>query len=143
VKDRVAHAAVKIVIEPLFEGSFRPGSYGFRPKRSAKQAIYDIRKWVTYGYDKVIDLDLKSYFDTIDHEILIQLVQRRVRDPRVLRLIRLWLKAGVMHEGILEETVVGSPQGSDLAVVVQHLFAPARSVLGAGGEGDEDGPLCG
>jgi retron-type reverse transcriptase len=67
VKDRVAQAAVKIVIEPLFEGSFRPGSYGFRPKRSARQAIYDIRKWVTYGYDKVIDLDLKSYFDTASY----------------------------------------------------------------------------
>ena len=63
VKDRVAQAAVKLVIEPLFEASFREGSYGFRPKRSAKQAIYDIRKWVTYGYEKVIDLDLKSYFD--------------------------------------------------------------------------------
>ena len=67
VKDRVAQAAVKIVIEPLFEGSFRPGSYGFRPKRSAKQAIYDIRKWVTYGYDKVIDLDLKSYLDRVPY----------------------------------------------------------------------------
>ncbi|MGD0025787.1 MAG: hypothetical protein ABSC37_14385 [Xanthobacteraceae bacterium] len=55
VKDRVAQAAVRIVIEPLFEASFRPGSYGFRPKRGAQQAIYDIRKWVTYGYDKVID----------------------------------------------------------------------------------------
>ena len=112
VKDRVAQAAVKNVIEPLFEGSFRPGSYGFRPKRSAKQAIYDIRKWVTYGYDKVIDLDLKSYFDSIDHELLMKLVQRRVRDPRVLRLIRRWLKAGVMHEGIREETAIGSPQGA-------------------------------
>jgi retron-type reverse transcriptase len=67
VKDRVAQAAVRIVIEPLFEGSFRPGSYGFRPKRSAKQAIYDIRKWVTYGYDKVIDLDLKSYLDRVPY----------------------------------------------------------------------------
>jgi len=62
VKDRVAQAALRIVIEPLFEASFRPGSYGFRPKRGAKQAIYDMRKWVTYGYDKVIDLDLQSYF---------------------------------------------------------------------------------
>jgi retron-type reverse transcriptase len=67
VKDRVAQAAVKIVIEPLFEASFRPGSYGFRPKRSGKQAIYDIRKWVTFGYDKVIDLDLKSYLDRVPY----------------------------------------------------------------------------
>src|SRR5690242_20984200 len=79
VKDRVAQAAVKVVIEPLFEASFRPGSYGFRPKRSAKQAIYDIRKWVTYGYDKVIDLDRKGYFDPIVHELLINMVQLRGR----------------------------------------------------------------
>jgi hypothetical protein len=71
----VAQAAVRIVIEPLFEASFRPGSDGFRPKRGARQAIYDIRKWVTYGYDEVIDLDVKSYFDTIDHELLMKLVQ--------------------------------------------------------------------
>ena len=112
VKDRVAQAAVRIVIEPLFEASFRPGSYGFRPKRGAKQAIYDIRKWVTYGYDKVIDLDLKSYFDTISHELLMKLMRRRVRDPRVLRLIRRWLRAGVLHEGVREETLIGSPQGA-------------------------------
>jgi retron-type reverse transcriptase len=62
IRDRVVQAAVRLVIEPLFEASFRPGSYGFRPKRGTKQAVYDIRKWVTYGYDKVIDLDLKSYF---------------------------------------------------------------------------------
>src|SRR5207247_9450532 len=85
IRDRVVQAAVRLVIEPLFEASFRPGSYGFRPKRGAKQAIYDIRKWVTYGYDQVIDLDLTSYFDTISHELLIKLVQLRVRDPRVLR----------------------------------------------------------
>ena len=73
MKDRVAQVAVKIVIEPLFEASFRPGSYSFQPKRSAKQAIFNIRKWVTFGYDKVIDLDLKSYFDTIDHELPVKL----------------------------------------------------------------------
>jgi RNA-directed DNA polymerase len=121
VKDRVAQAAVKIVIEPLFEASFRPGSYGFRPKRSAKQAIYDIRKWITYGYDQVIDLDLKSYFDTIDHDLLMKLVERPVRDPRVLRLIRRWLKAGVLHLGILEETLVGSPQGAVMTPRTQKI----------------------
>src|SRR5438876_12116786 len=100
VRDRIVQAAVRIVIEPLFEASFRPGSYGFRPKRGAKQAIYDIRKWVTYGYDQIIDLDLRSYFDTISHELLMKLLERRVRDPRVLRLIRRWLGAGVMHHGV-------------------------------------------
>jgi len=122
VKDRVAQAAVKVVIEPLFEASFRKGSYGFRPKRSAKQAIYDIRKWVTYGYDKVIDLDLKTYFDTIDHSLLIKLVERRVRDPRVLRLIRQWLKAGVMCDGILEQTLVGSPQGAVISPLLSNVY---------------------
>ena len=77
---------------------------------------------MTYGYDKVIDLDLKSYFDTIDHEILMKLVQRRVRDPRVLRLIRRWLKAGVLHQGILEETVVGSPQGALSTPLTQKVI---------------------
>ena len=122
VKDRVAQAAVRIVIEPLFEASFRPGSYGFRPKRGAKQAIYDIRKWVTYGYDQVIDLDLRSYFDTISHERLIKLVQRRVRDPRVLRLIRRWLKAGVMHDGVREETLIGSPQGAVISPLLSNIY---------------------
>ena len=121
VKDRVAQAAVRIVIEPLFEASFRPGSYGFRPKRGAKQAIYDIRKWVTYGYDKVIDLDLKSYFDTISHELLMKLMRRRVRDPRVLRLIRRWLRAGVMHDGVREETLIGSPQGAVMTPRTQKI----------------------
>src|SRR5207244_3417679 len=96
------------------------GSYGFRPKRGAKQAIYDIRKWVTYGYDKVIDLDLKSYFDTISHELLMKLVRRRVRDPRVLRLIGRWLRAGVMHDGVCEEasTCWGCTFGSSPRAVI-------------------------
>ena len=83
------------VIEPLFEASFRPNSFGFRPKRIAHQAIETIRREV-YRKEDVIDLDLKSYFDTIDQETLMRLVRRRVSDPRVLRLIKLWLRAGVM-----------------------------------------------
>lgn len=122
IRDRVVQAAVRLVIEPLFEASFRPGSYGFRPKRGTRQAIYDIRKWVTYGYDKVIDLDLKSYFDTLDHELLMKLVRGRVRDPRVLRLIRRWLRAGVMHEGSLEETLVGTPQGGVISPLLANIY---------------------
>src|SRR6266568_4670570 len=99
VRDRVVQAAVKIVIEPLFEASFRPGSFGFRPKRGVKQAIETIRQGVNRGQDEVIDLDLKSYFDTIDQDLLMRLVRRRVSDPRVLRLIRRWLRAGVMLDG--------------------------------------------
>lgn len=122
VRDRIAQAAVKIVIEPLFEASFRPGSYGFRPKRGTKEAIADIRKWVNFGYCQVIDLDLKQYFDTIDQTLLIKLVMRRVRDPRVLRLIRRWLRAGVMYEGFLEETLVGTPQGGVASPLLANIF---------------------
>ena len=122
IRDRVVQAAVRLVIEPLFEASFRPGSYGFRPKRGAKPAVADIRKWVTYGYDQVIDLDLKGYFDTIDHALLLKLVARRVRDPRVLRLIRRWLRAGVMRDGGVEETLVGTPQGGVISPLLANIY---------------------
>lgn len=122
IRDRVVQAAVRIVIEPLFEASFRPGSYGFRPKRGAQQAIRDIRKWAAYGYDRVIDLDLRSYFDTLDHGLLMKLVARRVRDPRVLRLIRRWLRAGVLHEGRKEETLIGTPQGGVISPLLANIY---------------------
>ena len=122
IRDRVVQAAVKIVIEPLFEASFRPGSYGFRPKRDAKQAVEEIRKWVNWGRDEVIDLDLKSYFDTIDQTLLVKLVMRRVKDPRVLWLIRRWLRAGVMLDGKLEETLVGTPQGGVISPLLANIY---------------------
>lgn len=122
VKDRVVQAAVRIVIEPLFEASFRPRSFGFRPKRGALQAIQLIRGTINRGYDEVIDLDLKSYFDTLDQRLLMTLVRRRVRDPRVLRLIRLWLRAGVMTEGVWEETLVGTPQGGVISPLLANIY---------------------
>lgn len=122
IRDRVVQAATRLIIEPLFEASFRPGSYGFRPKRGTKQAIYDIRKWVTFGYDKVIDLDLKSYFDTIDHKLLMKLVARRVTDPKVLRLILRWLRAGVLSDGRREETLVGTPQGGVISPLLANIY---------------------
>jgi len=122
VRDRVVQAAVRIVIEPLYEASFRSGSYGFRPKRGARQAIEEIRKWVNWGCDEVIDLDLKSYFDTIDHDMLMRLVRRRVSDPRVLRLVRRWLRAGVMLEGVKEESTVGTPQGGVISPLLANIY---------------------
>ena len=121
VKDRVTQAAVKLVIEPLFEASFRPNSFGFRPKRSAHQAIEAIRREV-YRKEDVIDLDLKSYFDTIDQKILMELVRRRVRDPRVLRLIRLWLRAGVMEDGAWEDSDLGTPQGGVISPLLANIY---------------------
>lgn len=122
VRDRVVQAAVRYVIEPLFEASFRPRSYGFRPRRGAKQAIEEIRKAVHYGRDEVIDLDLKSYFDTIDQDLLMRIAGRRVSDPRVLRLIRRWLRAGVMLDGKLEETLVGTPQGGVISPLLANIY---------------------
>jgi group II intron reverse transcriptase/maturase len=122
VRDRVVQAAVRLVIEPLFEASFRPDSYGFRPKRGARQAIEAIRGEVNRGRSEVIDLDLKSYFDTIDHDLLMKLVRRRVRDPRVLRLIRRWLRVGVLLDGVREESFVGTPQGGVISPLLANIY---------------------
>jgi group II intron reverse transcriptase/maturase len=122
VKDRVVQMAVKIVIEPLFEADFMPCSFGFRPKRTARMALSAIVQSVNEEFLHVVDVDLKSYFDTIDHQLLMRLVERRVGDVRVLRLIRAWLKAGVLEEGKVTHPDRGSPQGGVISPLLSNIF---------------------
>src|SRR5580692_458903 len=122
VKDRVVQMAVKLVIEPLFETDFMPCSFGFRPKKTPRMALSAIVQSVNDGYCFVVDVDLKSYFDTISHELLLELVERRVGDIQVLRLIRAWLKAGVMEEGKVTHPDRGSPQGGVISPTLSNIF---------------------
>jgi group II intron reverse transcriptase/maturase len=122
VKDRVVQMAVKLVIEPLFEADFLPCSFGFRPKRTPRMALSTIVQSVNDGYSFVVDVDLKSYFDTISHELLLSLVERRIGDVQVLRLIRAWLKAGVMEEGKVTHPDRGSPQGGVISPTLSNIF---------------------
>jgi RNA-directed DNA polymerase len=121
IKDRVVQMAVKIVIEPVFEADFKESSYGFRPKRSAHQALEVIRLGI-YKQKVVIDADIKSYFDNISHEKLMKLVCSRIMDKRIIKLIWKWLKAGVMEEGKYKESEKGAPQGGVISPLLSNIY---------------------
>jgi RNA-directed DNA polymerase len=115
LRDRVVQMALKLVLEPIFEVDFYPSSYGYRPGRRAQDAIAEIHHFASRSYEWVIEGDIKACFDNVDHQVLMGLVAERVKDRKVLRLIRSFLRAGVVEQhGGFAASLTGTPQGSSL-----------------------------
>jgi len=143
VRDRVVQAALKLVLEPIWEADFRPCSYGFRPNRRAHDAIAEIHLLTTHSYEWVVDADIAACFDSIDHAALLDRLRRRVGDKRVLTLVKAFLKAGVLTvDGTDRESNTGTPQGGILSPLLANIalsplddhFEEAWAAMGTAGQ---------
>lgn len=123
VKDRIVQQALLNILQPIFDPGFHPSSYGYRPGRSCHKAVAKAEMFMNkYGLEHVVDMDLSKCFDRLDHELIIQGVNRKVSDGSVLKLIRKFLAAGVMKDGAWEETEIGSPQGGVISPLLTNIY---------------------
>lgn len=123
VKDRVVQQAIVNIIQPIFDVTFHPSSYGYRPKHSQQQAVAKAERFMNkYGLKYVVDMDLSKCFDTLDHEIMMEAVSEKISDGSVLNLIKKFLKSGVMHSNNFSKTEVGSPQGGVISPLLSNIY---------------------
>ena len=123
LEDKIVQGAVAEVLSAIYEADFLGFSYGFRPKRSPHKALSALeRALITRKVNWVLDADIRSFFDSVDHEWLLRMVAHRIADPRILRLIKQWLRAGVLEEGEWSETVEGTPQGAGISPLLANIF---------------------
>lgn len=122
VVDRVIQQAIAQILTPIYENKFCDNSYGFRPLRSAKQAVEKCKSYINAGYTWAVDIDLAKYFDTINHDKLIRILSNDIKDGRVISLIRKYLQSGVMINGVVMDTEEGAPQGGPLSPLLSNVM---------------------
>ena len=122
VVDRTIQQAMAQQLVPIYEPLFADNSYGYRPQRDAKQAILKVKEYAEQGYTYAVSIDLSRYFDTINHEILLNILRRDIKDERVIQMIKRYLKGGVMENGVVMETEEGSPQGGNLSPLLSNIY---------------------
>jgi len=123
VLDRLIQQAVMQVLQRRWDRTFSESSYGFRPGRSAHQAVAQAQKYIAEGHGWCVDLDLEKFFDRVNHDKLMGQIAKRVEDKRLLKLIRAFLNAGVMENGLVSPTVEGTPQGGPLTPLTQKVIS--------------------
>ena len=122
VIDRIIQQAMSQQLIPIYEPKFSDGSFGYRPGRSAKEAIQKIKEYAEQGYTRAVVLDLSKYFDTLNHELLVNILRRDVKDERVIQMIKRYLRSGVMENGVVVKTEEGSPQGGNLSPLLANVY---------------------
>lgn len=122
VLDRVIQQAIAQVLTPIYEREFSEFSYGFRPERNAHQAIKKCKEYIEAGYTWAVDIDLAKYFDTVNHDKLMRLLSQKIKDSRVISLIRKYLQSGVMINGVVIDTEEGTPQGGNISPLLSNIM---------------------